>query len=210
LFPDIMLLAGVPEKVISFPSVAYFDLPGPEGSIKTVVTPLRRDADYFGNIKKPRLTMLNEKIKEMGGIPIHGSLFIVEEDDGSLFGVLISGDSGVGKSEMLAAMMLQWLNRDLPGIRSIRLVAGDMLHLFPDKEGNLYGVGTEVGDFSRVTDFDPAYVKAYQSLFESSSDSNVDDLNSRSTISGLCDISMAFRIDIMLTAHRMPRARRPG
>jgi hypothetical protein len=203
--PDIMLLAGVPEKVISFPSVAYFDLPGPEGSIKTVVTPLRRDADYFGNIKKPRLTMLNEKIKEMGGIPIHGSLFIVEEDDGSLFGVLISGDSGVGKSEMLAAMMLQWLNRDLPGIRSIRLVAGDMLHLFPDKEGNLYGVGTEVGDFSRVTDFDPAYVKAYQSLFESSSDSNVDDLNSRSTISGLCDISMAFRIDIMLTAQNAAR-----
>ena len=136
----------------------------------------------------------------MGGVPVHGSLFAVEEDDGTIFVVQISGDSGVGKSEMLAAMMLKWLKKDLPGIRSIKLIAGDMLHLFPDKEGNLYGIGTEVGDFSRVTDFDPDYIRQYRSLFESSADSNVEDLNSRSTISGFCDISMPFKIDIWLTA----------
>ena len=198
--PDIILFYGAPEKVISYPQVGYFDILGPEGNIKTIVTPLKKKVDYFGDIKKPRLTMLNEKVKEMGGVPVHGSLFAVEEDDGTIFVVQISGDSGVGKSEMLAAMMLKWLKKDLPGIRSIKLIAGDMLHLFPDKEGNLYGIGTEVGDFSRVTDFDPDYIRQYRSLFESSADSNVEDLNSRSTISGFCDISMPFKIDIWLTA----------
>jgi len=203
--PDIILFLGAPEKVISYPQIGYFDIKGPNGNIKTIVTPLKKSVDYFGDVKKPRLTMLNEKIKEMGGVPVHGSLFAVEEEDGSLFVVQISGDSGVGKSEMLAAMMLKWMKKDLPGIRSIKLIAGDMFHLFPDKEGSLYGIGTEVGDFSRVTDFDPEFIWYYRSLFESSADSNVQDLNSRSTISGLCDISMPFRVDIILTAYNFSR-----
>lgn len=203
--PDIVLFYGAPEKVISYPRIGYFDLDGPNGKIKTLVTPLKRKVDYFGDIKKPRLTMLNEKVKEMGGMPVHGSLFAVEEDDGSVFVVQISGDSGVGKSEMLAAMMLKWMKKDLKGIRSIKLIAGDMFHVFPDTEGNLYGIGTELGDFSRVTDFDPDYIRQYATLFESSADSNVEDLNSRSTISGFCDISMPFRIDIMLTASNFSR-----
>ena len=198
--PDVLIFLGAPEKVISYPMIGYFDLKGPRGNIKTIVTPLNMKADYFGNIKKPRLTAINEKVKEMGGIPVHGSLFAVEEEDGNLFVVQISGDSGVGKSEMLTAMMLKWLKKDLPGVRSVKLIAGDMFHVFSDKNGNLYGIGTETGDFSRVTDFDPEYIYNYYSLFESSSDSNVDDLNSRSTISGLCDISMPYKINIMLTA----------
>ncbi len=199
--PDVIMFLGAPEKVISFPQVGYFDLKGPKGNIKTIITPLKRSVDYFGNIKKPRLTVINEKVKEMGGVPIHGSLFAIEEEDGSLFVIQISGDSGVGKSEMLAAMMLKWLKKDFPGIRSIKLIAGDMFHIFADKEGNLYGIGTETGDFSRVTDFDPDYIKHYNSLFESSADSNVEDLNSRSTISGLCDITMPYKINVMLTAY---------
>ncbi len=204
--PDIVLFLGAPEKVISFPQIGYFDLNGPNNKkIKTIVTPLKPEADYFGDVKKPRLSMINEKVKEMGGIPVHGSLYAVEEEDGSVFVVQISGDSGVGKSEMLAAMMLKWLKNNLKGIRSIKLIAGDMFHIFPDRDGNLYGIGTEIGDFSRVTDFDPDYIKYYNSLFESSADSNAEDLNSRSTISGLCDISMPFKIDIMLTAHNFSR-----
>lgn len=204
--PDIILFAGAPEKVMSYPSVGYFDLKGPKGNIKTVVTPLHLKGDYFGNIKKPRLTMLNEKVKEMGGIPVHGSLFSVEEEDGTVFTIKIAGDSGVGKSEMLAAMQLKWLKQDLPGIRSIKLIAGDMFHMFPDKEGNLYGIGTEVGDFARVTDFDPAYIYAYRTLFESAAESNVDDLNSRATIAGFCDLSMPMKIDVMLTASNYAKA----
>jgi hypothetical protein len=203
--PDVILVYGAPEKVISYPQIGYFNIPGPNGNIKTLVTPLKMKTDYFGNIKKPWLTMMNEKIKEMGGIPIHGSLFAVEEEDGSIFVVQIDGDSGVGKSEMLAAMMLKWLQNDLQGIRSIKLIAGDMFYLFPDSEGNLYGIGTEEGDFSRVTDFDPDFIKYYNSLFESAADSNVEDLNSRSTIRGLCDISMPYKIDIMLTASNFGR-----
>jgi len=204
--PDVILFYGAPEKVISFPHIGYFDLKGPNGNIKTMVTPLRKEVDYFGNIKKPWLTMLNEKVKEMGGVPIHGSLFAVEEEDGSLFVVQISGDSGVGKSEMLAAMMLKWLRKDLQGIRSIKMIAGDMFFIFPDSNGNLYGIGTEEGDFSRVTDFDPDFIKYYYSLFARAADSNVEDLNWRSTISGLCDITMPFKIDIMLTASNFARA----
>jgi hypothetical protein len=203
--PDIVLFYGAPEKVISYPRIGYFDLPGPSGSIKTLVTPLKRKVDYFGDIKKPRLTLLNEKVKEMGGMPVHGSIFAVEEEDGSIFVVLISGDSGVGKSEMLAALMLKWLKKDLKGIRSIKMIAGDMLHVFPDQEGNLYGIGTEIGDFSRVTDFDPDFIRQYKTLFESSASSNAEDLNSRSTISGLCDIRMPFKIDIFLTASNFSR-----
>ncbi|MFN8255578.1 MAG: aminotransferase class I/II-fold pyridoxal phosphate-dependent enzyme [Bacteroidales bacterium] len=203
--PDVIQFLGAPEKVISFPKVGYFDLDGPNGKIKTLVTPLDLKGDYFGNVKKPRLTMINEKVKEMGGLPIHGSLFAIEEEDGGIFVVHVDGDSGVGKSEMLAAMQLKWMKKDLTGIRSIKLIAGDMFHIFPDKEGNLYGIGTEVGDFSRVTDFDPEYIKYYNSLFQSSSDSNVTDLNSRSTIGGLCDISMPYKIDLILSASNYAR-----
>ncbi|MBN2637482.1 MAG: aminotransferase class I/II-fold pyridoxal phosphate-dependent enzyme [Bacteroidales bacterium] len=203
--PDTICFYGLPEKLISFPQIGYFDVPGPKGNIKTIITPLRKEVDYFGDIKKPRLTVMNEKVKEMGGIPVHGSLFAVEEEDGAVFVVQISGDSGVGKSEMLAAMMLKWMKQNLTGVRSLKMIAGDMLHVFPDKEGNLYGIGTEEGDFSRVTDFDPDYIKYYYTLFESASDSNVEDLNSRSTISGLCDVTMPYKIDIMLTASNFAR-----
>jgi hypothetical protein len=204
--PDVILFYGAPEKVMSFPQIGYFDLKGPKGNIKTLITPLKKEVDYFGDIKKPWLTMLNEKAKEMGGVPVHGSLFAVEEEDGSLFVVQISGDSGVGKSEMLAAMILKWLRKDLTGIRSIKMIAADMFFIFPDSEGNLYGIGTEEGDFSRVTDYDPDFIKQYYSLFAKAADSNVEDLNSRSTISGLCDITMPFKIDIMLTASNFGRA----
>ncbi len=203
--PDTICLYGAPEKVISFPRVGYFDINGPNGNIKTIVVPHNQKGDYYGNIKKPRLTVMNEKIKEMGGIPVHGSMFAVEEEDGAVFVVYIAGDSGVGKSEMLAAMMLKWMKKNLTGVHSLKMIAGDMFHVFPDENGNLYGIGTEVGDFSRVTDFDPEYIKYYYSLFESSADSNVEDLNSRSTISGLCDVRMPFKIDIMLTASNFAR-----
>ncbi|MEG1935724.1 MAG: hypothetical protein RR141_06980, partial [Rikenellaceae bacterium] len=198
--PDVISLLGAPEKLISFPQIGYFDIKGPNGNIKTIVTPLKSEADYFGDVKKPRLTVINEKVKELGGIPRHGSLFLIEENDGSVFCIEINGDSGVGKSEMIAAFILRWLRNNLEGIRSIKMIAGDMYHEFQDAGGNLYGIGTEVGDFSRTTDFDPDYIKYYKYLFESSADSNVDDLNSRSTVSGMCDITMPFKIDIMLAA----------
>ncbi len=198
--PDVISLLGAPEKLISFPQIGYFDIKGPSGNIKMIVTPLKSEADYFGDVKKPRLTVINEKVKEIGGIPRHGSLFMVEENDGSLFVIEINGDSGVGKSEMIAAFVLKWLKNNLEGIRSVKNIAGDMFHEFQDADGNLYGIGTEVGDFSRTTDFDPDYIKYYKYLFESSADSNVTDLNSRSTVSGMCDITMPFKIDIMLSA----------
>ena len=198
--PDVISLLGAPEKLISFPQIGYFDIKGPTGNIKTIVTPLKSEADYFGDVKKPRLTVINEKVKEMGGTPRHGSLFMVEENDGSVFVVEINGDSGVGKSEMIAAFVLKWLRNNLEGIRSVKMVAGDMFHEFQDADGNLYGIGTEVGDFSRTTDFDPDYIKYYKYLFESSADSNVDDRNARSTVSGMCDITMPYKVDIMLSA----------
>lgn len=203
--PDTIMFLGAPEKVISFPQVGFFDIPGPNGCIKTIVTPLKQKADYFGDVKKPRLTVMNEKIKEMGGVPKHGSLFAVEEEDGGIFVIEIDGDSGVGKSEMIAALILKWLKDDLPGIRSIKMIAGDMFHVFQDSEGALYAIGTETGDFSRTTDFDPDFIKYYKYLFETSADSNKEDLNSRSTIGGLCEIHQPYKIDIMLTASNYAR-----
>ena len=204
--PDVISLLGAPEKLISFPQIGYFDIKGPNGNIKTIVTPLKSEADYFGDVKKPRLTVINEKVKELGGSPRHGSLFLVEENDGSVFCIEINGDSGVGKSEMIAAFILRWLRNNLEGIRSVKMIAGDMYHEFQDADGNLYGIGTEVGDFSRTTDFDPDYIRYYKYLFESSADSNVEDLNSRSTVSGMCDITMPYKIDIMLAAGNYSKA----
>ncbi|MEZ4907220.1 MAG: aminotransferase class I/II-fold pyridoxal phosphate-dependent enzyme [Saprospiraceae bacterium] len=83
--PDVILFYGAPEKVMSYPQIGYFNIKGPNGNIKTIVTPLKPKTDYFGNFKKPWLNMMNEKVKEMGGLPVHGSLFAVEEDDGSIF-----------------------------------------------------------------------------------------------------------------------------
>jgi RNase P/RNase MRP subunit p29 len=203
--PDVIAIFGAPEKLVSFPQVGLFNIDGPLGKIKTIVIPLKKEADYFGDYKKPRLLLQNEKVKDMGGIPKHGSLFAVEQEDGSVFVIEIDGDSGGGKSEMIAAMVIKWLKMTLSGIRSIKLIAGDMFHVFRDKEGNIYGIGTEVGDFSRTTDFDPDFIKYYRYLFESSADSNVEDLNARSTISGLCDISMPYKIDIMLAAANYAR-----
>lgn len=63
--PDVISLLGAPEKLISFPQIGYFDIKGPAGNIKTIVTPLKSEADYFGDVKKPRLTVINEKVKEI-------------------------------------------------------------------------------------------------------------------------------------------------
>lgn len=100
---------------------------------------MKQKVDYFGDVKKPRLTVINEKIKEIGGNPRHGSLFAVEENDGSIFVIEINGDSGVGKSEMIAAFILKWLRNNLEGVRSVKLIAGDMFHEFQDAEGNRMG-----------------------------------------------------------------------
>ncbi|MEG0162862.1 MAG: hypothetical protein RR652_02915, partial [Mucinivorans sp.] len=74
--PDVISILGAPEKLISFPQIGFFDIKGPKGNIKTIVTPLKSEADYYGDVKKPRLTIINEKVKEIGGIPRHGSLFL--------------------------------------------------------------------------------------------------------------------------------------
>ncbi len=50
--PDVISLLGAPEKLISFPQIGYFDIKGPAGNIKTIVTPLKSEADYFGDVKK--------------------------------------------------------------------------------------------------------------------------------------------------------------
>ncbi len=204
--PDMICFFGASEKLLSFPKIGIFDITEGNYKIKTIVTPLEPKTDYFGNIKKPWLTALNELMKDKGFMPVHGSLFLIEREDGQIYTVQVNGDSGVGKSEMLAAMMLRWLKKDLTGIRSVKQIAGDMFHVIPDEHGNLYGIGTEVGDFSRTTDFDIEYIKEYKALFESSADSNTDDKNARSTISGFCDISMPFKIDIILSASNFASA----
>ena len=43
--PDVISLLGAPEKLISFPQIGYFDIKGPAGNIKTIVTPLKSEAE---------------------------------------------------------------------------------------------------------------------------------------------------------------------
>ena len=45
--PDVISLLGAPEKLISFPQIGYFDIKGPSGNIKTIVTPAEIGSRLF-------------------------------------------------------------------------------------------------------------------------------------------------------------------
>jgi len=151
----------------------------------------REDAtDYFGFFKKSLLTLHNERVKGMGGMPIHGAMITITFVNGLRKTLVFTADSGAGKSETITAMMEQSAKGSglASELEQIDILAGDMLSLWRGEDGQVYAFGTETGDFLRLTDITGSWKALFGDLLKRGSYSNPDHPhNPRVTIPGICD-----------------------
>jgi hypothetical protein len=198
LNPDSVSFLGIPEKVMgeNYKVGYYFDQKD-DGSLLPVSWVDRENiTDYMGYLKKPLLTVANEKIEAEGGMSVHGSALTIKFKNGLRKTAVLAGDSGAGKSETIIAMMEQIFEEygGAAEVESVDLLAGDMLSIFegdkgPDGEdGELYMFGTESGDFMRMTDISEGWKGRVRDKLNRASNTNLDHAtNPRTTPGGLCD-----------------------
>lgn len=187
LKPDAISFLGVPTKTVGKDyRIGYFmDEKCPVSWVNA-----EDIADYMGYLKKPILTMANERVKAIGGLPIHGAAFTVKMKNGLRKTIVLAGDSGTGKSETLISMRQQIYDQigGAQNVEDIELLSGDMLSLWMGDDGQVYMMGTESGDFMRLTDIGEGWQKVNQDLIHKASKTNLEDpTNPRATIPGLCD-----------------------
>ncbi|KKU78334.1 MAG: hypothetical protein UY05_C0064G0002 [Candidatus Peregrinibacteria bacterium GW2011_GWA2_47_7] len=192
LKPDAISFMGIPAKTIGEDyRIGYFlDEDSAGTSIPVSWVDAENITDYMGYLKKPVLTVANERVKAIGGMPVHGSALTITAKNGLRKTVVMGGDSGTGKSETIIAMTNQII-KGLGGaknIESVELLSGDMLSLFEGEDGEMYMMGTESGDFMRLTDIPNEWQERMRDWINSSSKTNLDDkTNPRATINGICD-----------------------
>jgi hypothetical protein len=162
-----------------------------DGALFPTAWVAREDAtDYVGFFKKTLLTLHNERVKAMGGMPVHGSMITLTFKNGLRKTLVFSADSGTGKSETITAMMDQVINTEGPAaeLSRVDILSGDMLSLWRGEDEQIYGFGTETGDFLRLTDITESWKGRFGDLLERGSYSNLDHpKNPRVTIPGICD-----------------------
>lgn len=189
---DGVLLFGVPTKVLgsAFRS-GYVHERKEDGSLLPVAWVAREDAtDYVGFLKKSLLTLHNERVKAMGGMPVHGAMITITFKNGLRKTLVFSADSGTGKSEMITAMMEQLAAGAGQAVemRQIDILAGDMLSLWRGEDEQIYAFGTETGDFMRLTDITESWKARFGDLIKRGTFSNLDHpKNPRVTIPRICD-----------------------
>jgi energy-coupling factor transporter ATP-binding protein EcfA2 len=150
--PDGVMLFGVDPALMNNQLVGYFE----DTQNKLVVGAVSYklpEVDYFGYFKKTALTVHNIIMIEKGNLPIHGAMAKIDLKSGKSAHVVIMGDSGTGKSESLEAFRVladQY-------IRRLTVVFDDMGCLSVNKEGQVVGLGTEIGAFVRLDDLRPGY-----------------------------------------------------
>jgi hypothetical protein len=189
---DGVMLFGVPVTVMGESYRTGYVLDRLEdGRLFPTAWVAREDAtDYVGFFKKTLLTLHNERVKAMGGMPVHGSMVTLTFKNGLRKTLVFSADSGTGKSETITAMMEQVINSDGPAaeLSRVDILSGDMLSLWRGEDGQIYGFGTETGDFLRLTDITESWKARFGDLLERGSYSNLDHpKNPRVTIPGICD-----------------------
>lgn len=183
---DGVLLFGIPATAMgeSFRTGYVLDSP-------PVAWVAREDAtDYVGFFKKSLLTLHNERVKAMGGMPVHGAMITITFKNGLRKTLVFSADSGTGKSETITAMMEQAIGAEGPAaeLQHIDVLSGDMLSMWRGEDGQLYAFGTETGDFLRLSDITESWKARFGDLLERGSYSNLDHpTNPRVTIPGICD-----------------------
>jgi len=152
--PDAMYCFGVPEGSLDslgvFPTVFFEDT---DDEILSAAVPASDKFGYFGYLKKMALTLHNVRMMLMGKLPFHGAFVRMVLRDGIEKNVLIIGDTGAGKSEMLEAFRI--IGAD--SIRDIIIIADDMGSIDIDDNGDIIGYGTEIGAFLRLDDLRPGY-----------------------------------------------------
>jgi hypothetical protein len=162
-----------------------------DGALLPTAWVAREDAtDYVGFFKKSLLTLHNERVKAMGGMPVHGAMITLTFKNGLRKTLVFSADSGTGKSETITAMMDQVINAEgaAAELARVDILSGDMLSLWRGEDGQIYGFGTETGDFLRLTDITESWKGRFGDLLERGSYSNLDHpKNPRVTIPGICD-----------------------
>lgn len=218
LKPDAVSFLGIPSKVAGEDyRIGYFLDEDTEGrAIPVSWVDAENITDYMGYLKKPLLTMGNERVKNIGGLPIHGSALTVTAKNGLRKTIVMGGDSGTGKSETIIAMSQQIIE-GLGGaqdIESVELLSGDMLSLFEGEDGQVYMMGTESGDFMRLTDIPDSWQKRMRDWIDTASKTNLDHpTNPRATINGICDekkflrpvrVNMFFNINNFETPEGSP------
>jgi hypothetical protein len=196
--PDAVSFLGIPSKVMGEDyRIGYFMDQMSDGTSLPVSWVDKEDiTDYMGYLKKPILTVANEKVKEKGMVPIHGSAFTVVFKNGLRKTIVMGGDSGTGKSETIIAMVEQIMKAEglADQVEAVELLAGDMLALIEKEDGQLYLTGTESGDFMRTTDISDHYMDMWRDLIDTGSKTNLDDAkNPRITIKGICDPEINLR-----------------
>ncbi len=189
---DGVLLFGIPARAMggSYKSGYIIDR-GEDGEPLPTAWVAREDAtDYTGFLKKSLLTLHNEQVKALGGMPVHGAMITITFLNGLRKTIVFSADSGTGKSETITAMMEQAATGLGVGaeLQRIDILAGDMLSLWTGEDDQIYAFGTETGDFLRLTDITESWKRRYGDLLKQGSYSNLDHpTNPRVTIPGICD-----------------------
>ncbi len=146
--------------------------------------------DYVGYLKKPILTVANEKALEKGMMPVHGSAFSIIFKNGLRKTMVLGGDSGTGKSETIIAMMKQIINNKglAKKVEGIEFLSGDMLTLFEGNDNQAYMLGTEQGDFMRMTEIPEDWEQRVRDRINLGSKTNLTDKhNPRISIGNLCN-----------------------
>lgn len=152
--PDAVYVFGTPPGSLQplgvFPTVFFEDT---ENGILTAAVPANDEFGYFGYLKKMVLTLHNITMMQKGKLPFHGAFVRIVLRGGIDKNVLIIGDTGAGKSEMLEAFRV--IGADV--IRDMIVIADDMGSIDIDETGDMIGYGTEIGAFLRLDDLRPGY-----------------------------------------------------
>jgi len=190
--PDIIYVYGARENTDELQTVFYDDK---QNDIMFGYVNHSEEIDYFGYMKKMSLTLHNIIQIKRGHLPIHGAMVNIILKNGKEANVIIVGDSGAGKSESLEAF--RGLSEDY--ISDMTIVFDDM-GTIKEKNGQIYGYGTEIGAFVRLDDLDQGYAfkEMDRSIFM-----NPDKINARLVmpVASYKEIMKGYKVDLFLYAN---------
>ena len=190
--PDMIYVFGATDEDEELKTVFYDDK---DNNIMLGYVNYSDEIDYFGYMKKMLLTLHNLIMIKRGYLPIHGAMVNIEMKNGKHANVVIMGDSGAGKSESLEALRALGENQ-ISGMITIF----DDMGIFKEKDGNIYGYGTEIGAFVRLDDLDQGY--AFKEL-DRSIFMNPDKINARLVmpVAPYSEIIKGYKVDLFLYAN---------
>ncbi|NLK07179.1 MAG: phosphoenolpyruvate carboxykinase [Firmicutes bacterium] len=151
--PDAILLFGVDPEILGNDQTIYYE--DKDNDLMIGVVGRSERVDYFGYLKKMALTLHNLIQIDRCNLPVHGAMAHIVLRNGHRANIILMGDSGAGKSETLEALRILADEH----LRELIVVFDDMGTLRM-RDGEIVGVGTEIGAFVRLDDLQPGYAYA--------------------------------------------------